>query len=134
MTRSTALAVATSVALSAAGAAFAIGTTLGIFGAARDGGSTGRLSPVAAVPDDEPEVETVYVDVTESPVPAAPPSSETVEEVVVVTGTPRPAATASYGDDDHEDDEDDGPEDDHEDDEDDGPEDEHEDEGFEADD
>jgi hypothetical protein len=77
MTRRTALALAASVALSAAGATFAVGTTLGLFGAARTGGPTGDLSPVADAPQDagRPRVETVYVDVTAPPETPAPGST-----------------------------------------------------------
>ncbi|HWL35538.1 MAG TPA: hypothetical protein VNQ77_05040 [Frankiaceae bacterium] len=93
MTRRTALALAASVALSVAGATFAVGTTLGMFGAAHTSGPTGMLSPVAAAPaePERPRVQTVYVDVTASPEPARPASR------AAVPAPPPPPAAAPAG-------------------------------------
>lgn len=119
MTRRTALALAASVALSTAGVTFAVGTTLGLFGAARTSGPTGDLSPVADAPQDaeRPRVETVYVDVTAPPetpeptstrVATAPPAYRVTPppapvETVFVDDPPPPSPTVAGEQDEHED-------------------------------
>ncbi len=116
MTRRTALALATSVALASAGATFAVGTMLGLFGAARShSGPTGTLSPIADAPRESPRVQTVYVDVTAPPEapatgtarrpaapPAAVPSQVPVETVFVDDPAPTPTVTAEHDDGEHE--------------------------------